>query len=228
VGKPSKLLVVCDDDALFCSALEYSLRRDYSIISATNLEQLWAISTPITPFAIILDINIGQANGLDHIGKVAHHFPHSKIIVMTGEPSVEKTRRAFKGGAVDFLPKGTSFDTLVSALKSIVVVPATKGDDAVPLETKITEVEKAAVKAALEASNFKIDEAADRLGVTKRTVFRLAAKHKIERGSRSKEISAEEVQKTLKLMRGNKSKTAKLLGISRNHPFLKKSPDTSS
>ncbi len=109
-----RILVVDDDPALAMTivmALEsegYEVRETASAEGA--IELLNEGSFPI----VISDIYMGEKTGLDVLHRAKALNPDGAVILMTGRGTVETAVEATKGGAFDYLAKGTSDPLWVS------------------------------------------------------------------------------------------------------------------
>ncbi|NNK61791.1 MAG: sigma-54-dependent Fis family transcriptional regulator, partial [Gemmatimonadetes bacterium] len=72
---------------------------------------------------LVVDLYLPGSSGMDILTDAIERYPHSKVILMTGNPSVESSHRALEAGAFDFLPKpfsATHLEILVDrAVQSI-------------------------------------------------------------------------------------------------------------
>ena len=109
-----KILIV-DDQADYRKVLEGWLSTDYQIMQAENGAALQRAMTLEQPDVILLDIELGDANGLDLLPQLKKRWPETEVIVLTGAPSndhealswaVEATKR----GAFNFFRKEAKFD----------------------------------------------------------------------------------------------------------------------
>ena len=71
---------------------------------------------PAVPSCLVLNVSLPDLNGLDLQKRVAVVRPNMSIIFITGEPDVYTTVRAMKAGAIEFLIRPFSDDTLLGAI----------------------------------------------------------------------------------------------------------------
>jgi FixJ family two-component response regulator len=74
----------------------------------------------LVPSCLVLDVSLPGLNGLDLQKCVAVERPHMPIIFITGYGDVPTTVRAMKAGAVEFLTKPFSDDSLLSAIRQAI------------------------------------------------------------------------------------------------------------
>jgi FixJ family two-component response regulator len=72
------------------------------------------------PSCLILDVSLPGLNGLDLQKRIAVERPDMPIIFITGYGDVPTTVRAMKAGAVEFLTKPFSDETLLNAIRQAV------------------------------------------------------------------------------------------------------------
>jgi CheY-like chemotaxis protein len=115
---PEKFLVV-DDDNLMCWALEreFSSHNITTRIVDTAVEALAELRRESYDL-IFLDIHLPDGNGIDLLDEIGRISPDSKIVVMSGDASESNRRRAFTGGAVQFLEKPFDLSEIHSILRS--------------------------------------------------------------------------------------------------------------
>ena len=70
----------------------------------------------LVPSCLVLDVSLPGLNGLDLQKRVCVERPDMPIIFITGYGDVPTTVRAMKAGAVEFLTKPFSDDTLLNAI----------------------------------------------------------------------------------------------------------------
>ncbi len=110
------LLIVEDDPALgerLASAME---KRGFSPILADSVAAAKSLAEiQLPPFALI-DLRLGDGNGLDVVRAVRHFRADAKIVVLTGYGNIATAVAAIKVGAVDFLAKPADADAIAAAL----------------------------------------------------------------------------------------------------------------
>jgi DNA-binding NtrC family response regulator len=67
----------------------------------------------------LLDIYIGQANGLEFLEKLKTLQPECRCVVMTAHASVETVARSVAGGALEYLSKPLLIDELLALLRKL-------------------------------------------------------------------------------------------------------------
>ena len=70
--------------------------------------------------AIVLDVRMPGMSGLSLLEELGARGIDQPVIMLTGHASVDLCRRAFKGGAVEFLEKPVDDDVLLDALQAAI------------------------------------------------------------------------------------------------------------
>ncbi|TIC87092.1 response regulator transcription factor [Crenobacter intestini] len=107
-----------DDDAAVRAALELLLAsQGYTVHSHESGDAFLALPDPGEIGAIILDIRMPGLSGLALQEMLAERAAKLPIIFITGHGDVEQCARAFRGGAIDFLPKPVNRAQLIDSLR---------------------------------------------------------------------------------------------------------------
>lgn len=77
---------------------------------------------------VLMDVRMPGMSGLDALDHLATHR-ELPIIIMTGHGNVDSCRRAFKGGALDFLRKPVDDDELIDAVQLAIRKHASTRDE---------------------------------------------------------------------------------------------------
>src|SRR5438874_4139716 len=114
--KQLKILVV-DDDKSICRWLNAVLTEEgYVCCSARSVEEAEPLLRENPIDLALLDIYIGQANGLEFLEKLKTLQPECKCVVMTAHASVETVARSVAGGALEYLSKPLLIDELLAVV----------------------------------------------------------------------------------------------------------------
>jgi len=113
---PSLLLV--DDDEVFSETLARELGRHFSQVrtassAARGLEEI----AKAEPDVLLLDLNLGDADGLDVLGRLRQSHPGLDVIILTAFGTVDAAVEAMRAGAFDFVTKPLKLEALVAAIR---------------------------------------------------------------------------------------------------------------
>ncbi|MDH3664859.1 MAG: response regulator, partial [Alphaproteobacteria bacterium] len=101
LGLDQTLLLV-DDDAPFVSSLSRALeRRGFAVLSAQTLKEARLLAERHRPGSALLDLRLGNQNGLELVGVLRRLCPNIRIVVVTGYGNIASAVMATKTGAVD-------------------------------------------------------------------------------------------------------------------------------
>lgn len=114
---PDTLICIVDDDEAVRDSLQTLLAtagfqvRTFESGSAF-LDGFNAVDTD----CVLLDIVMGDISGLEVLERLAERSEDVPVIIITGNADVPSAVRAMKAGAVDFIEKPYSQDSIVSAI----------------------------------------------------------------------------------------------------------------
>ena len=178
--KPRPLLLV-DDDATFVHVLARALgSRGFHVLTAHTLTEALALARQNNPRYCVLDLKLGDENGLRLIPELNSLIPDIHILLLTGYASIATAVEAIKRGAHDYLAKPVDADAVVRALLD--GDADDDSDDLVeapeqPLALRRLEWEH--IQRVLTECDGNISETARRLGMHRRTLQRKLNKHPV-------------------------------------------------
>jgi len=114
-------ILVIDDHALFRQGLKHLLRdldERVEVLEAAGCNE--AEARRGTPFdLILLDLHMPGIAGLDALAAMREAFEVARIVVLSGEEDPRQIRRAIDAGAAGFIPKASTPEVLLGALRLI-------------------------------------------------------------------------------------------------------------
>jgi two-component system, response regulator RegA len=172
-------LLIVDDDATFVRVLSRALTsRGFEVITANRADEARALSRRHQPRHCVLDLKLGEENGLRLIPELHELVPDMRILLLTGYASIATAVEAIKRGAHDYLAKPVDADAVVRALL--------EGESAQPSEDDVIEAPLALrrlewehIQRVLTECDGNISETARRLGMHRRTLQRKLSKHPV-------------------------------------------------
>ena len=119
VASPEKTLLIVEDDKPFLQRLASAMQtRGFAVTTAESVaEGLQQVQHAAPAFAVV-DMRLGDGNGLDVISALKRSRPEARAIILTGYGNIATAVNAVKLGAVDYLAKPVDADDVVSALLS--------------------------------------------------------------------------------------------------------------
>ncbi len=114
-------VLVVDDEPSMCEMLHARLsRRDFAPTCVTSLAEATSQLTRNDFQAILVDLNLKGASGLDLCKHVAETRPNIPVVVFTAFGSMETAIAAIRAGAYDFVTKPIDVEALVVVLRRAV------------------------------------------------------------------------------------------------------------
>lgn len=116
----SPLVYLVDDDDAVRDALALLLRSvGLRSVGFGDPQQFLAQLAPQTIGCVVLDIRMPGISGLDVLARLAE-ASDLPVVMLTGHANVDLCRRAFKGGAMEFLQKPVDDDIFLDAVQTAV------------------------------------------------------------------------------------------------------------
>ena len=117
--------VMCiDDDVMLVDALERRLNLEPGFTGLHRVENLATAveeARRLRPSVILLDIDLpGGIDAMAVLDSFVERLPESRVLMFTGYPSGDLVRRSMSRGAWGFVSKGTTAETLISAIRRVV------------------------------------------------------------------------------------------------------------
>jgi DNA-binding NarL/FixJ family response regulator len=117
-----KILLV-DDHALFregVALLLARLQKGVSIAPAGSCEEALAILEREGPVDLVLmDLGLPEMSGLDGISIMRQRYPEIPVVALSSSDDKQTVLSALDRGAMGFVPKSSSSDTMIAALRLI-------------------------------------------------------------------------------------------------------------
>ncbi len=180
----SGALLLVDDDATFVRVLARAMTsRGFEVLCAVNGEEARALTRRHRPRYCVLDLKVGEENGLRLLLELRQIAPDIRVLLLTGYASVATAVEAIKRGAHDYLSKPVDADAVTRALLD---GDGNGADDAfddtldapdAPLALRRLEWEH--IQRVLTECDGNISETARRLGMHRRTLQRKLGKHPV-------------------------------------------------
>ncbi len=166
-------LLIVDDDKPFLTRLTRAMStRGFTVEAVESVaEGLTAIETRAPAYAVI-DMRLGDGNGLDVMSELKARRPDARGIILTGYGNIVTAVTAVKLGAFDYIAKPVDADEIYGALM------ATRHDKAEVPENPMSadRVRWEHIQRIYELCGRNVSETARRLNMHRRTLQRILAK----------------------------------------------------
>jgi len=166
-------LLIVDDDKPFLGRLGRAMEsRGFEVTVAESVaEGLAALDRQAPAFAII-DMRLGDGNGLDVISELKAKRPDARGVILTGYANIATAVTAVKLGAFDYLAKPADADEIYHALMATQVDKPDTGESTMSAD----RVRWEHIQRVFESCDRNVSETARRLNMHRRTLQRILAK----------------------------------------------------
>jgi two-component system response regulator RegA len=170
---PDKTLLIVDDDGPFLRRLARAMEtRGFVVETAESVAEGVIKSKSHPPKYAVVDLRLGDGNGLDVIEAIRQRRSDTRVIMLTGYGNIATAVTAVKLGAVDYLSKPADADEIYSALTQR---PGEKAE--VPENPMSADrVRWEHIQRVYEMCERNVSETARRLNMHRRTLQRILAK----------------------------------------------------
>jgi two-component system response regulator AtoC len=110
-------LLILDDEPAICSSLSFALEDEYTVWTAKEAEAGLELVRREPIDCILLDLNLGHANGLELLPQLKEIRPEAIVIMMTAYGTIESSVAAMKAGAYHYLTKPLHLDEVKLLLR---------------------------------------------------------------------------------------------------------------
>ncbi len=177
-------ILIADDDENVVITLKAVLEREHYEVSAANSrDEAEELARSVDFNVALVDLRLGDADGLELLGMLKDAAPDSPVIILTGYASLESSIEAIRRGAYDYLVKPCE----IEELKMTVSRAMERGLLAKALKQKLVELEaaNAHIQGFADELQTKVTEATHELS---EKVDELAeAKKRVESSQRQRE-----------------------------------------
>ncbi|PBC09885.1 MAG: ActR/PrrA/RegA family redox response regulator transcription factor [Mesorhizobium sp.] len=171
-GEDTSLLIV-EDDKPFLTRLARAMEtRGFVVETAESVEEAVAKARAHPPAYAVVDMRLGDGNGLDVVAVIREKRDDARAIILTGYGNIATAVTAVKLGAIDYLSKPADADDVFAALTR------TSGERAAPPENPMSadRVRWEHIQRVYEMCDRNVSETARRLNMHRRTLQRILAK----------------------------------------------------
>ena len=115
-------IVLVDDHAMVREGLRVLLGQqpDLEIVGeAGDASTASDVVAAIRPDVVIIDVGLGEADGVPLIGTLTDRVPATRVLVLSMFTDGETVRQALLAGAAGYLVKGASVSELVEAVRAV-------------------------------------------------------------------------------------------------------------
>jgi two-component system response regulator RegA len=167
-------LLIVEDDKSFLQRLARAMEgRGFTVTTAESLSDgLLQVEKAAPAFAVV-DMRLGDGNGLAVISAMKRRRPEARAIILTGYGNIATAVHAVKLGAVDYLAKPVDADDVAAALLALDNKKIEPPEN--PMSANRVRWEH--IQRIFELCGRNISETARRLHMHRRTLQRRLVRH---------------------------------------------------
>ncbi len=170
-----RLLIVDDDDALRAQLSRAMEKRGFTALPAATVDEALAIIAAGAPPFAIIDLRVGDGNGLDVASAISDAREDARAVIFSGYGDIPTAVAAAKAGAAADLAKPGDADDVEKGVMAARNVYPAPPDNAMSAE----EIRLAHIRRVFNDTGRNVSETARRLGMHRRTLQRILAKRSL-------------------------------------------------
>ena len=168
-----KSLLIVDDDNPFRDRLARSMeKKGFKVTQAESVKSAIQKVKENKPAFAVIDLRLGDGNGLEVVNEIQKLKKESRIIMLTGYGNIPTAVAAIKAGAIDYLAKPANAEDIETALLADPSKKAYPPKD--PMSADRIKWEH--IHRVFELCNRNVSETARRLKMHRRTLQRILSK----------------------------------------------------
>ena len=172
LGADRTLLLVDDDEPFLRRLAKAMEKRGFLPETADSVAAGRAIALDRPPAYAVVDLRLGDGNGLDVVEVLRTRRPDCRVVILTGYGAIATAVAAVKIGAIDYLSKPADADDITSALLA-------KGEARPILPEQLMSADRVRwehIQRVYEICDRNVSETARKLSMHRRTLQRILAK----------------------------------------------------
>jgi two-component system, response regulator RegA len=172
LGADRSLLLVDDDEPFVRRLAKAMEKRGFVPKTAGSVAEGRAIALEHPPAYAVIDLRLGDGNGLDVVEALHARRPDCRVVILTGYGAIATAVAAVKIGAIDYLSKPADANEIVGALLS-------NGETHPELPDQLMSADRVRwehIQRVYEMCDRNVSETARRLSMHRRTLQRILAK----------------------------------------------------
>src|SRR5919109_1188179 len=115
----STQVLIADDEALIRQSVRTVLAQEgFDVATAASGAETWLRFQEDRPDIVLLDLVLGDADGLDVLRRMRQEAPDTKVILISAHGSIESAVTAMKLGGYDFIKKPFELEEIVAAVRN--------------------------------------------------------------------------------------------------------------
>ena len=118
----NRILVVDDEKSIRITLREFLRTDGYEVEMAEDADEAVSLLGQTGFDVVVTDIILPKVTGVDLLKTIRQTDPHVQVVMMTGEPTVETASESLRAGAVDYLFKPISKESILKVVRNAVKI----------------------------------------------------------------------------------------------------------
>src|ERR1041384_8081985 len=111
----STQVLIADDEPLIRQSIRAVLEQEgFEVTMASSGGEAWSLFQSERPDVVLLDLVLGDLDGLEILRRMRQLVPDCKVIVISAHGSIETAVTAMKLGGYDFIRKPFEIEEIVA------------------------------------------------------------------------------------------------------------------
>ena len=112
--------VLCiDDDPTFLKNINFVLKKYHQVFCSESFDEAKLILEEKDVDLILLDINLGNENGIDILKSIKTTFPNIEVMMLSGDRNPRQIVECMKLGACEYVTKDTNTGELMACIDKV-------------------------------------------------------------------------------------------------------------
>ena len=116
MSSAKKILVIDDEKSICQNCIKILSPEGFTVFSVFNGNEFLKLNAEHNFDIILLDLRLPDMNGLDLLKNIKERDPQSKVVIITGYPTLESSMEALRRGASDYIIKPFTPDELLESI----------------------------------------------------------------------------------------------------------------
>lgn len=172
LGTDRSLLLVDDDEPFVRRLAKAMEKRGFLPETASSVAQGRAVANERPPAYAVVDLRLGDGNGLEVVEALHARRPDCRVVILTGYGAIATAVAAVKVGAIDYLSKPADANDIVGALLANGAAHPEPPEQLMSAD----RVRWEHIQRVYEMCDRNVSETARRLSMHRRTLQRILAK----------------------------------------------------
>ena len=113
-------ILILDDEQSICTFLALALEDEFEVFTANSAEQAFEVLKAQKIHVAVLDLLVGDSNGLDILQEIKAQYADIAVIMMTAFGEISTSVEAIKRGAFHYLCKPVNLEELIYYIRQAV------------------------------------------------------------------------------------------------------------